>query len=159
MIFFILVAVINSTKDDITKDLFDPEDSFHKKNRELQDVRYSEMFDVEPEDENHFSNAYSVFQKLQLTTEIILLDLKHNHPSKTRLRHIWRSVNNLIFNIIKNLFIELSHQQLPRAEPLTRSLIPRYFRCVHHSSYRDVRDFVILKHVLEEAKTYLDVFD
>ena len=154
-----LVAVIQHTKNEVSQELFS--DPYHQVDSELQQVRF-DLFQSQESSEDDFSEAYLTFQKLHLSTEIILHDLKHEkrHPgNRHKINQIWRTTHNLIFNIIKNLYTELNQQELPVKEPLSRSVIPGYYRCVQHSSYRDIRDFVTMRHVLEEATRYLDKFD
>lgn len=154
-----LAAVIQHTKNQVSQELFS--DPYHQVDSELQQVRFG-LFQSETSSEDDFSQAYLTFQKLHLATEIILHDLKHENKypgTRHKINQIWRTVNSLIFNILKNLYIELNQQNVPTSEPLSRSFIPGYYRCVQHSSYRDIRDFVTMRHVLEEARRYLEIFD
>ena len=64
---------------------------------------------------------------------------------------MWRVIRVLLDNILRNIYTSLvvTGQEVP--EPLTRRVMPEYIRCVLHSTYRDTRDFIMLRTIRQVA--------
>jgi hypothetical protein len=43
--------------------------------------------------------------------------------------------------------------------PLTRDIIPQSMRCLTFSAYRDTRDFIILRHLMQAAHFYSQLLE
>ena len=155
-----LEAVIDHNKDQYSKQVFGY--SFKEINTDLHSVEYksifSEVYETQPGEGGVFSEAYEKYQTLHLATELIQHDLEY-HEAQEDVIQLWSNISSLLLDIIKNLYAEVVTSDAPLSAPLQRSRMPRSLKCVHHSSYRDTRDFVILRHILRISRTSLDIFD
>ena len=155
-----LEAVIHHHKEQYCRQVFGY--SFKEINSDLQSVHYREIFNevyqTQPGESQVFFEAYEKYQTLYLATEVIQHDLEY-HEAKEDVMQLWSNISNLLLDIIKNLYTEVVVSNASLSAPLSRSRLPRSIKCVYHSSYRDTRDFVILRHVLRISRTSLDIFD
>ena len=155
-----LEAVIHHNKDDYTSQVFGY--SFLEISSDLQTVEYnqifSEVYQTKAGDTSAFSEAYQKFQTLYLATEMITNDLDI-HEANQEVVRLWNNVNNLLLDVLKNLYTELIMQGTSLTSPVPRSRLPRSLKCMAHSSYRDTRDFVILRHLLRISQASLEIFE
>ena len=159
-----LAAVINLNKEKYVQDLFG--DSFRQIEKEIGDLNYPEVIplgsemlsDLEDQvcKESSFLEAYSIFQRLSLALEVITTDLKHHRQYVNRM---WRLSTRTVSNILKNIYTELVMNGVSIPAPLNRDTIPQNIRCLPYSSYRDTRDFIILRHLLQAAQFYSQLLE
>ena len=103
-----------------------------------------------------FLEAYSIFQRLALAIEVVTTDLKHHKHSTHRM---WRSSSHTVSSILRDIFTELVIRDVNIPVPLPRDVIPYNMRCLVFSTYRDTRDFIVLRHLMEAAEFYYQVID
>jgi hypothetical protein len=154
-----LVAIIDFHKEKYTQDVFG--DSFSQIKKELGNLQYpavipagSEMLDENADQvsgESSFLEAYSIFQRLALILEIVSTDLQHHQHATNRM---WRASSRTVSNILRNIYTELVMKGVNIPAPLTRDIIPQSMRCLPFSAYRDTRDFIILRHLMQAAQFY-----
>ena len=152
-----LSAVIEAHKDDYSSQTFG--ENYQETNSKLDTVNYRE-FTIDQSSDDDFAAAYLMFQKLYLASEIVVNDLDYY---QMRNYFLWQRVHRLIEHILKNIYPEMRPMNEVRPnEPITgvlpRSIISEHIRCVPHSAYRDIRDFVLLRHVLSTAEHYSRLF-
>ena len=119
----------------------------------------------ENEEAFYLVDAYSLFQRLEIASEVVLGDLRTSHPSATTSggtsflpRHMWQLLRREIQKIVQNLYTELRIRGLTIPPPVPRMVIPSEIRCLEHSAYRDVRNFVIFKSIRHAVKHYFQHF-
>ena len=155
-----LEAVIHHNKEGYTRTIFGS--PFPEVNRDLESVEYSGLFNpiyhTAPGQSSLFTQAYEKFQLLYLATEVVKNDLFH-HEVDVEILRLWSDISNLLLDIIKNIYAEIVMQEMEPSSPLARSRIPRSLKCIQHSSYRDTRDFVILRHLLTTLQSSLVILE
>ena len=114
-------------------------------------------------------DAYDLFQRLEIAAELVLGDLPSTPSTSTttahagqsesfRPRHMWNMLRREIQKVVQNLYTELRSRGLLVAPPLSRNIISEEVRCVQHSAYRDIRDFVIFRSIRQVVYYYFDRF-
>eukprot|EP00092_Neocalanus_flemingeri_P032356 GFUD01035179.1.p1 GENE.GFUD01035179.1~~GFUD01035179.1.p1 ORF type:complete len:146 (-),score=37.11 GFUD01035179.1:369-749(-) len=111
---------------------------------------------VQESSETQFLEAYSIFQRLSLSMEVVITDLQHYQPSSMRM---WRASSRTVSNILRNIYTELVMKDINIPAVLTRDVIPQSMRCLPFSAYRDTRDFIILRHLMQAAQFYSQLLD
>ena len=159
-----VAAIIDFHKDKYTEDVFG--DSFRQIKKELGDLHYPEIIPFGSEmlinSADHgpstfsFLEAYSIFQRLALSLEVVTTDLNHHQHSTHKM---WRLSSRTVSNILRNIYTELVMKGVSIPEPLTRDIIPDSMRCLPFSSYRDTRDFIILRHLMQAVEFYSQVLE
>jgi len=151
-----LFSIIQEMKDDFTRETLNK--PYNKIDFEESEKHYSEL-SVNNFGEDDVSNAYSLFQKLHIASEIVLIDLMNMNVHKANGDHLylWTNIKNYSLSIIKQLHIEMKINK-KSISLLPRSELPDTIRCVRDSSTRDKRNFFILRHMLEASRKYLNVF-
>ena len=64
---------------------------------------------------------------------------------------MWQQVENQIQAILELPYASLAEKEAP----LSWKVLPDGFRCARDSVSRDVRDFLVLRHILEAASFYM----
>eukprot|EP00092_Neocalanus_flemingeri_P027621 GFUD01029970.1.p1 GENE.GFUD01029970.1~~GFUD01029970.1.p1 ORF type:complete len:247 (-),score=53.11 GFUD01029970.1:298-1038(-) len=161
-----LVAIIDFHKEKYAQDVFG--DSFTQLDKELGDLHYKEIVPLDSQmyisensnvddqidqvsSESHFLEAYSIFQRLSLSMEVVVTDLQHHQHSTNRM---WRASTRTVSNILRSIYTELVMKGIDIPAALTRDVIPQGMRCLPFSAYRDTRDFIILRHLMQAAQFY-----
>ena len=157
-----LVAIINFHKDKYAKDLFG--ESYRKINKELEDLRFPDliprrlrMLDNSTDNvlsESFFLEAYSIFQHLAISVEIVTNDQKQHHCSTNKM---WRLMTHTVNIILRNIYTELVMKGVTIPTPLTRNIIPDTVRCLSISAYRHTRDFIVLRDLLLAGQIYIQL--
>ena len=142
-----LNGLINAHKDSYSKSLTG--ESFSEAND--IEMNYDFLFKDGNDNNDVYLQTYTVFQKLQIVTEIILLDKIQDFENQKEYRHkyhqlLWKDINADITHILMNVYPEIMiHPNKP--EPLPRSFIPHFIRCLHSSTDRNTRDFVFFRYI------------
>ena len=154
-----VAAIIDFHKDKYVEDVFG--DSFRQIEEELGNLHYPEVIPIGSEilseytdhvsSESSLLEAYSIFQRLALSLEVVTTDLNHHQHSAHKM---WRLSSRTVSNILSNIYTELVMKGVSIPEPLTRDIIPESMRCLPFSSYRDTRDFIILRHLMQAVEFY-----
>ena len=160
-----LVAIIDFHKDIYAQDVFG--DSFIQLEKELGELHYQEIIPLQSEmlsehsilydqmdqvsSEYSLLEAYSIFQRLALSLEVVTTDLQHHQHSTNRM---WRASSHMVSNILMNIYTELVMKGVNIPAALTRSIIPQSMRCLPFAAYRDTRDFIVLKHLMQASQFY-----
>ena len=137
----------NTHKDSYSKSLTG--ESFSEAND--IEMNYDFLFKDGNDNDDVYLQTYTVFQKLQIVTEIILLDKTQDFENQKEYRHkyhqlLWKDINADITHILMNVYPEImSHPNKP--EPVPRSFIPHFIRCLHNSTDRNTRDFVFFRYI------------
>jgi hypothetical protein len=123
------------------------------------------------EDAVYLLEAYDLFQRLEIAAEIVLGDLRaapsaavpagqsHSSAISFRPRHMWSLLRREIQKVVQNLYTELKIRQLAVPPTLARAIISQQIRCVQHSAYRDVRDFVIFRSIRQTVHYFFQRFE
>jgi hypothetical protein len=112
----------------------------------------------ENEEAFYLLDAYNLFQRLEIASEVVLNDLRS--PSSTTSnaailpRQMWLLLRREIQKVVQNVYTELLIRGLPIPLPLARTAISQEIRCLEHSAYRDVRDFVIFRSMRHAVDHY-----
>ena len=159
-----LVAIIDFHMEKYSQDVFG--DSFRQIEKELGDLQYPAVIPAGSEilsdntyqvsSESSFLEAYSIFQRLALSLEIVTTDLQHNQHATNRM---WRASSRTVSNILRNIYTELVMKGVNIPAPLTRYIIPQSMRCLPFSAYRDTRDFIVLGHLIQAANFYSQLLE
>ena len=159
-----LEATIRHNKESLARTVFG--DSYKQTDSELAGLHYHYFEDGDGEGgEDDFSRSYSQFQKLHISSEMVLADLRHytnrhwEPRSGREVVQLWSSIHLLLGSVLKQLYIQLVHTHTTPAPPLARQLVPARVRCVPSTAHRDTRDFVILRHILAVSSHYSRIFD
>ena len=159
-----LEATIRHNKERLARTVFG--DSYKQTDSELAGLHYHYFEDGDEEGgEDDFSRSYSQFQKLHISSEMVLADLRHytnrhwDPRSGREVVQLWSSIHLLLGSVLKQLYIQLVHTHTTPAPPLARQLVPARVRCVPSTAHRDTRDFVILRHILAVSSHYSRIFD
>ena len=148
-----LVAIIDFYKDEYTQDTFG--EPYNKIDKELEELAYpSLILEYSPLpvlSESSLLESYSIFQHLAMSIEVVTADHEHHQGYTDKM---WRLTSTTVDSILRNIYTELVMKSISIPAPLTRNIIPDTMRCVSFSSYRDTRDFLILRHILQAALTY-----
>ena len=159
-----LEATIRHNKESLARTVFG--DSYKQTDSELAGLHYHYFEDGDGEGgEDDVSRSYSQFQKLHISSEMVLADLRHytnrhwEPRSGREVVQLWSSVHLLLGSVLKQLYIQLVHTHARPAPPLARQLVPARVRCVPSTAHRDTRDFVILRHILAVSSHYSRIFD
>jgi len=157
-----LVAIINFHKDRYVEDLFS--ESYDKIDKELEDLHFLDLIpsrlkllDNSANDrlnESSFLEAYSIFQHLAISIEIVTSDQKYHHHSTNKM---WRLITHTVNIILRNIYTELVIKGVSIPIPLTRNIIPDTLRCIPISVYRNTRDFIVLRDLLLAGQIYTKV--
>ena len=136
-------------------------ESYRKINKELEDLRFPELiprrlkmldnFTDKALSESSFLEAYSIFQHLAISVEIVRNDQKHHHYSTNKM---WRLITRTVNIILRNIYTELVMKGVTIPTPLTRNIIPEIIRCLPNSAYRHTRDFIVLRDLLLAGQIY-----
>ena len=94
--------------------------------------------------------SYSIFQHLAISIEVVTIDHHHHHYTNK----MWRLITITVDNILKNIYTELVMKGISIPAPLTRNIMPSTMRCLPFSANRDIRDFLVLRHILEDVLSY-----
>ena len=147
-----LAAIIDHHKDDYTQDIFG--EPYNKTDKELEDLAYpiliSENSSIPVLSQSSLLAYYSLFQHLAISIEVVTIDHHHHHYTNK----MWRKVSHTVDIILKNIFTELVMKGIPIPTPLTRNIIPNTMRCLPSFANRDIRDFLILRHLQQTALSY-----
>ena len=163
-----LIAILDFYKEKYAQDVFG--DSFQQLDNELGDLHYKEIIPLNSElvvgntedqmdqvsSESSFLEAYSIFQRLALSLEVVTTDLQHHQHSTKRM---WRASSHTVSNILRNIYTELVMKRVDIPNALTRDVIPQSMRCMPFSAYRDTRDFIVLRHLMQAAQFYSQLLD
>ena len=153
-----LAAIIDFHKEKYVQDIFG--ESYSQIYKELADLAYPPLIPEEqgiskdssdPLSESSLLEAYSIYQRLALSIEVIIFDQVHHHHSTDKM---WRKCTGMVDNILRNIYTELVMKGISIPKPLTRNLIPDTMRCLPFSAYRDTRDFIVLRHLLQATLGY-----
>ena len=106
--------------------------------------------------ESSFLEAYSIFQRLSLSIEIVITDLQHHKHSTNRM---WRASSHTVSNILRNIYTELVMKGVDIPTALNRNVIPPSMRCLPFSAYRDTRDFIVLRHLMQAAQWHSQLME
>ena len=93
--------------------------------------------------------AYDIFQRLGLVVEVVRADIARHRDSSARTEHLWQLVERGVGRVLEHLYTELVVLEVEVPAALAREVIPQALRCVRDSIGRDVRDFLVLRHVLQ----------
>ena len=159
-----LEATIRHNKESLARTVFG--DSYKQTDSELAGLHYHYFEDGDGDGgEDDVSRSYSQFQKLHISSEMVLADLRHytnrhwEPRSGREVVQLWSSIHLLLGSVLKQLYIQLVHTHARPAPPLARQLVPARVRCVPSTAHRDTRDFVILRHILAVSSHYSRIFD
>ena len=148
-----LVAIIDFYKDEYTKDTFG--EPYNKIDKELEELAYpSLILEYSPLpvlSDSSLLASYSVFQHLAISIEVVTDDHQHHHHYTDKM---WRLITIYVDTILKNIYTELVMRGIFIPAPLARNIIPDTMRCLPFSANRDIRDFLILRHLLHSALNY-----
>jgi len=148
-----LAAIIDFHKEDYTQDIFG--ESYNKIDKELEDLSYpsliSEYSPLPVLSQSSLLASYSVFQHLAISIEVVITDHQHHQQYTSKM---WRLTSTTVENILRNIYSELVMKGISIPAPLARNVIPDTMRCVSFSSYRDTRDFIVLRHIMQAALSY-----
>jgi len=148
-----LVAIIDFHKEEYSQDTFG--EPYNKIDKELGELAYpsliSEYSPLPVLSESSLLESYSIFQHLAMSIEVVTADHEHHQGYTDKM---WRLTSTTVDNILRNIYTELVMKSISIPAPLTRNIIPDTMRCVSFSSYRDTRDFLVLRHILQAALTY-----
>ena len=162
-----LLAIIDFHKEDYAQTLF--EESYEDLESQLGNLYYPEviprdsqilMSDASTVSRNRsMLEAYSIFQRLALALEIVIVDLNHNidHSDRRATKRMWRRSSLTVTNILKNIYADLVMKGLDIPEPIHRETIPNNLRCLQFTAFRDTRDFIILRHLKDAANYYSEL--
>ena len=106
--------------------------------------------------ESSFLEAYSIFQRLSVSLEVVTTDLQHHHYSTNRM---WRASSHTVSNILRNIYTELVMKEVDIPAALNRNVIPPSMRCLPFSAYRDTRDFIVLRHLMQAAQWHSQLME
>ena len=147
-----LAAIIDSHKDDYTQDIFG--EPYNKIDKELGELSYpSLVLEYSPLpvlSQPCLLASYSIFQHLAISIEVVTIDHHHHHSTNK----MWMLITITVDNILKNIYTELVMKDISIPAPLTRNIIPDTMRCLPFSANRDIRDFLVLRHILEDVLSY-----
>ena len=147
-----LVTVIDIHKEEYTQDIFG--EPYNKIDKELGDLAYpaliSEYSPLPALSQSSLLASYSIFQHLAISIEIVTIDHHHHHYTNK----MWRMISHTVDNILENIYTELVMKGISIPAPLTRNIIPDTMRCLPFSANRDIRDFLVLRHLLHSALNY-----
>ena len=147
-----LAAIIDSHKDDYTQDIFG--EPYNKIDKELGELSYpSLVLEYSPLpvlSQSSLLASYSIFQHLAISIEVVTIDHHHHHYTNK----MWRLITITVDNILKNIYTELVMKGISIPAPLTRNIMPSTMRCLPFSANRDIRDFLVLRHILEHVLGY-----
>ena len=147
-----LAAIIDSHKDDYTQDIFG--EPYNKIDKELEELSYPSLVLEYPPlpvlSQPSLLASYSIFQHLAISIEVVTIDHHHHHYTNK----MWRLITITVDNILKNIYSELVMKNISIPAPLTRNIIPNTMRCLPFSANRDIRDFLVLRHILEDVLSY-----
>ena len=147
-----LAAIIDSHKDDYTQDIFG--EPYNKIDKELGELSYPSLVLEYPPlpvlSQPSLLASYSIFQHLAISIEVVTIDHHHHHYTNK----MWRLITITVDNILKNIYSELVMKNISIPAPLTRNIIPNTMRCLPFSANRDIRDFLVLRHILEDVLSY-----
>ena len=159
-----LAAIIDFHNEKYAQDVFG--DSFQQIEKELGDLKYPAVIPAGSEilsdnayqgsDESSFLEAYSIFQRLALSLEIVTTDLQHHQHTTNRM---WRASSRTVSNILRNIYTELVMKGVRIPAPLTRDIIPQSMRCLPFSAYKDTRDFIVLRQLMQAAQFYSQLLE
>ena len=159
-----LEATIRHNKESLARTVFG--DSYKQTDSELAGLHYHYFEDGDGDGgEDDVSRSYTQFQKLHISSEMVLADLRHytnrhwEPRSGREVVQLWSSIHLLLGSVLKQLYIQLVHTHARPAPPLARQLVPARVRCVPSTAHRDTRDFVILRHILAVSSHYSRIFD
>ena len=148
-----LVAIIDFYKDEYTQDTFG--EPYNKIDKELEELAYpsliSEYSPLPVLSDSSLLASYSVFQHLAISIEVVTDDHQHHHHYTDKM---WRLITIYVDTILKNIYTELVMRGIFIPAPLARNIIPDTMRCLPFSANRDIRDFLILRHLLHSALNY-----
>ena len=147
-----LVTVIDIHKEEYTQDIFG--EPYDKIDKELEDLAYpaliSEYSPLPVLSQSSLLTAYSLFQHLAISIEVVITDQQHHHNTNK----MWMLSSRYVDRTLKNIYIELVMKGVTIPSPLTRNIIPDTMRCLPFSANRDIRDFLVLRHLLHSALNY-----
>jgi len=159
-----LVAIIDFHKEDYTQNMFGA--SYNQIDTELGDLHYPEVipegFPILQGSDYHILSqssvleAYSIFQRLAISIEVVTID---HTQHKQAINKIWRMSRITVDNILRNIYTEMVMKGISIPAPLTRNIIPDTMRCLPFSAYRDTRDFLLLRHILQAAMIFSSRLD
>ena len=147
-----LAAIIDSHKDDYTQDIFG--EPYNKIDKELGELSYPSLvleFSPLPVlSQSSLLASYSIFQHLAVSIEVVTIDHHHHHYTNK----MWRLITITVDNILKNIYTELVMKDISIPAPITRNIMPNTMRCLPSSANRDIRDFLVLRQILENVLSY-----
>ena len=72
---------------------------------------------------------------------------------------MWRGLRRELKKIVAGVYTELvGGQGMTPPAPHTRAILPAALRCVQHSVYRDIRNFVVFRSIRDAAHFYHQIF-
>ena len=147
-----LAAIIDSHKDDYTQDIFG--EPYNKIDKELGELSYPSLVLEYPPppvlSQSSLLESYSIFQHLDISIEVVTIDHHHHHYTNK----MWRLITITVDNILKNIYTELVMKDISIPAPITRNIMPNTMRCLPSSANRDIRDFLVLRQILENVLSY-----
>ena len=157
------VALIKQERNSYTWDLF--QRTFSYKDQSLETVSYSALM-PSAGGAAWVDAAYRTFQWVALGLEVVRTDLAHHDHSTRRTRALWRRLARLLSSTLELLHTELVGRGLVQEalvqEVLVQEALVRgdfSLRCIRHSVSRDTRDWLLLRHLLQEATRYSQLVD
>ena len=104
---------------------------------------------------DYLLDAYSVFQRLEIAVELLLAEaVVDNSPHSSMWSHLRREMKK----IIQNVYTEVVREGMQPPAPLARRVISQDIRCMQHSVYRDIRDFIVFRSIKNATSFYYKIF-
>ena len=103
---------------------------------------------------DYLRDAYSVFQRLELATEVAQASAATGDDEEFSGRQMWGLLRREIQKIIRSVYVEMAGLEMPAPAPLPRRTISAEVRCIPHSVYRDIRDFIVFRSIRQTTRFY-----
>jgi len=103
-------------------------------------------------------DAYDIFQRLEMALELIQHGSADFPLTSFGARNMWSLFRREIQKILQNLLTEMMYRDVSAPVPLTRGVISENVRCMDHSIYQDIRNFIIFRSIKQSAHFYLRIF-
>ena len=103
-------------------------------------------------------DAYDIFQRLEMALELIQRGSADFQLTSFSTGNMWALFRREIQKIIQSLLSEMLNKEVSPPAPLTRGVISENIRCMEHSVYRDIRNFIIFRTINTSAHFYSRLF-
>ena len=103
-------------------------------------------------------DAYDIFQRLEMALELIQHGSADFPLTSFGARNMWSLFRREIQKILQNLLTEMMYRDVSAPVPLTRGVISENVRCMDHSIYQDIRNFIIFRSIKQSAHFYSRIF-